>query len=50
MNEIEKLKCLIEDARKELDDSILKDSFEVYYEKSKKLDKLIEEYIIIQNG
>ncbi len=45
MNEIDLLKQAIEEARRELDASILTEDFTLYYEKSKKLDKLIEEYI-----
>ena len=45
MNEMESLKQKIEEARKDLDASIFKDKFEVYYEKSKRLDELIEKYI-----
>lgn len=45
MNKLEILKGEIEAARSELDTSILVDNFEIYYEKSKKLDQLIEKYI-----
>ena len=45
MNEIEALKKEIEVTRRALDASVMVDDFEIYYEKSKKLDKLIEKYI-----
>lgn len=45
MRSIEELKILIEEARKELDALILTEKLDVYYEKSKELDKLIEEYL-----
>ena len=45
MRSIEELKILIEEARKELDALVLTEKLDVYYEKSKELDKLIEEYL-----
>ena len=48
MSELEELKKAIETARKDLEASMQNDTFEIYYEKSKKLDKLIEEYIDFQ--
>lgn len=45
MRELLELQKRIEEARGELDRSIGCDSYEVYYPKSRKLDKLIEEYI-----
>ena len=45
MRTIEELKILIEEARKELDTLVLTEKLDVYYEKSKELDKLIEEYL-----
>ena len=46
MKRIYELQKKIETARHELDESFLKqDEFEHYYEKSTKLDKLIEEYL-----
>lgn len=45
MDEMERLKYTIEQARKELDDAIFVENFESYYEKSRQLDELIEEYI-----
>lgn len=48
MRKIEELKSLIENTRKELDDLILTEKLETYYEKSKELDKLIEEYLEVE--
>ena len=45
MNKMEELKLAIEKARRELDACIEAGSFDVVYEKSKHLDKLIEQYI-----
>lgn len=46
MKKIYELQKKIECARRELDEALLqKDEFEDYYEKSTKLDKLIEEYL-----
>ena len=45
MNELEALKWEIEAARMELDALVFMDDFEICYEKSKKLDQLIEKYI-----
>lgn len=45
MNKMNNLKARIEKTRNELNELILTDKFEVYYEKSVELDKLIEEYI-----
>ena len=38
----------IEELREELNESLLRDQYEVYYEKSVTLDKLIEEYIELE--
>lgn len=48
MRTMEELKVLIEKTRKELDTLILTEKVENYYEKSKELDKLIEEYLDIE--
>lgn len=46
MKKIYELQKKIEMARTELDEALLQqDEFEEYYEKSTKLDKLIEEYV-----
>jgi len=45
MHKKEELKLAIEDVRRELDISIEAGDYQQTYEKSKKLDKLIEEYI-----
>lgn len=46
MKKIYELQKKIENARQELDEAFLQeDKFEIYYEKSTKLDKLIEEYL-----
>lgn len=46
MKRIDELQKKIETARSELDMALLQeDEFEDYYEKSTKLDKLIEEYL-----
>lgn len=46
MKRIYELQKKIETARHELDEALLKeDEFEYYYEKSTRLDKLIEEYL-----
>lgn len=46
MKNIYELQKKIETARTELDEALLQeDEFECYYEKSTKLDKLIEEYL-----
>lgn len=46
MKKILELQKKIETARLELDEALLQeDKFEYYYEKSTKLDKLIEEYL-----
>ncbi len=46
MKKIYELQKKIEYARRELDEALLqKDEFEDYYEKSTRLDKLIEEYL-----
>ena len=49
MKRIEELKNQIENLRDELNQSIVKDQQEVYYAKSVELDKLIEEYIDLDN-
>ena len=46
MNRIYELQKKIETARHELDEAL----FEYYYEKSTRLDKLIEEYLESQEG
>ena len=48
MRKINEIKSLIEKKREELDALILTDKFETYYEKSKELDKLIEEYLDVE--
>ncbi len=45
MKRIVELKSEIENLRDELNESIVKDQYEVYYAKSVQLDKLIETYI-----
>lgn len=46
MKKIYELQKKIEYARRELDEALLQqDEFEKYYEKSTRLDKLIEEYL-----
>ena len=46
MKTIYELQKKIETARRELDQAFLQeDKFELYYEKSTRLDKLIEEYL-----
>lgn len=46
MKEIRDLQRKIESLRLELDEALLQeDEFDVYYQKSTKLDKLIEEYL-----
>jgi len=45
MNKVNNLKKKIEETRNELNKIILTDKFELYYEKSVELDKLIEEYL-----
>lgn len=48
MNRVVKLKSKIENLRDELNQSIVKDQYEVYYAKSVELDKLIAEYIELE--
>lgn len=48
MRKIEDIKSLIEKTRDELDALILTEELESYYEKSKELDKLIEEYLDVE--
>ena len=48
MRVIKEVQALIEKTRKELDTLIITDEFERYYEKSKELDKLIEEYLEVE--
>jgi len=48
MRKIEEIKALIEKTREELDTLILTEELENYYEKSKELDKLIEEYLDVE--
>ncbi|MFR1950105.1 MAG: Spo0E family sporulation regulatory protein-aspartic acid phosphatase [Roseburia hominis] len=51
MNRIYELQKKIETARHELDEALLQENrFEYYYEKSTRLDKLIEEYLESQEG
>lgn len=45
---MEHLKKQIEMVREELNQSIVKDAYEVYYAKSVELDQLIEKYIALQ--
>ncbi len=45
MRELSELRKRIEEARSELNRSFGRDSYEVYYPKSRKLDRLIEEYM-----
>lgn len=48
MRKIEEIKTLIERTREELDALILTEKLENYYEKSVELDKLIEEYLDVE--
>lgn len=48
MRKIEEIQDLIEKKREELDALISTDELEKYYEKSKELDKLIEEYLDVE--
>ena len=51
MNRIYELQKKIETARHELDEALSQENrFEYYYEKSTRLDKLIEEYLESQEG
>ena len=51
VNRIYELQKKIETARHELDEALLQENrFEYYYEKSTRLDKLIEEYLESQEG
>lgn len=45
MKEVTQLKIKIEETRKKLEKSVVKDAFEVYYPISLELDQLIEEYL-----
>uniref|UniRef100_UPI003FEDC65A Spo0E family sporulation regulatory protein-aspartic acid phosphatase n=1 Tax=Roseburia sp. TaxID=2049040 RepID=UPI003FEDC65A len=46
MNKVKELQKKIEIVRLELDEALLqKDKFDMYYQKSTELDKLIEEYL-----
>ena len=49
MERYHELKAKIETLRDELNQSIVEEQFEVYYEKSVALDKLIEEYIELED-
>ena len=50
-SDIYELQKKIETARHELDEALLQENrFEYYYEKSTRLDKLIEEYLESQEG
>jgi len=48
MRNMNEVKSLIEKTREELDALILTEKHETYYEKSKELDKLIEEYLEVE--
>lgn len=48
MRTMHEIKNLIEETREELNTLVLTESFEKYYEKSKQLDALIEEYLDMQ--
>lgn len=48
MRNMNEVKSLIEKTREELDALILTEEHEAYYEKSKELDKLIEEYLDVE--
>lgn len=48
MRKIEEIQDLIEKKREELDALISMDKLEQYYEKSKELDKLIEEFLDVE--
>ena len=48
MKTIDDLKVLIEKTRKELDALIITEEVEKYLEKSRELDKLIEEYLDLE--
>ena len=48
MRKIEEIQELIEKKREELDALISTDELEQYYEKSKELDKLIEEFLDVE--
>lgn len=50
MKELQELQGLIEEKRMELNNSLVRDEFSIYYEKSLELDKLIEEYIEMRQG
>lgn len=45
MKKIKEIQALIENTRDELNRLIVTDKTEAYYEKSRELDRLIEEYI-----
>lgn len=48
MRKIKEVQELIEKTRDELDELVLTEKFETYYEKSKELDSLIEEYLEVE--
>lgn len=48
MRNITEVQSLIENTREELDSLITTENFESYYEKSKQLDSLIEEYLEVE--
>ncbi len=50
MRKIEEIKTLIEETRKELDSLVSTEELKKYYEKSKELDKLIEEYLDLEES
>lgn len=48
MDKYTELKSKIEELRDELNQSVVRDQYEVYYQKSVELDKLIAEYIDLE--
>ena len=48
MRKIVEIQDLIEKTREELDELIVTEKIESYYEKSKELDSLIEEYLEVE--
>ncbi len=49
MSELLELQKRIEQAREELDRSFGRDSYDVYYPKSRRLDRLIDEYMDLKS-
>lgn len=45
---IEELRDIMEELRKEIDQAFLKKNYEIYTEKSKVMDKYLEEYIALE--